>query len=319
MKLSELQAAENNYIPIDEEESEEVNSESDSLSRIWAEIITGKSKQEVTVLLVSEKGAGKSYTALTLCLETAREIANIRGGSPEDYFPQDLSNVACINITDIVTTVSSMKPYCCYLYDDIGVGLNSRKWQSEENIIVNDIVEIARTGRNLSIFTVMDSSLVDKVIREITGWHCEISESRHSDGYNVLKVFKMKKQHRTGKMHRVYITRNGSRLVRVIAETPPAEIAEAYDKLRDSKTDELKRDRLEKFSGKKTEKTITDTERKRTERVTQFGQRVVELRDAGYTLGRISEFPEFQEAGLNRYAIGQIYGLAKKGKIEPET
>lgn len=249
----QLSGQTDNSIPISEEFCEEMDGDENlSLADIWAEIITGPDKQDVTAMIVSEKGAGKSYSALRMAIDIAEGVAARVGGTWKDYFPYneetgELPNVACIDIKDIVNLVGSMKKYNIYIFDDIGVGLNARKWQQESNIIVNDVIEIARTGRSCSIFTVMDQSFVDRVIREIIGWHLEISESRHKEGYNIMKVLKSKKQFRTGKLHRVYIKRNGARLVRCIVESPPDYIAAAYDKLRDRKTDELKKERIDQF------------------------------------------------------------------------
>jgi hypothetical protein len=282
-------------LPISEEFCEELSGygceelDSMSLAAIWADIITGRDKQDVTVLIVSEKGAGKSHTAIKLAVDTAKEVAKRVGGKWQDYFPFDpvtkeLPNVACIDLKDIVTLVGSMKLYNVYIFDDIGVGLNSRRWQTDTNIIVNDVLEICRTSRACSIFTVMDASFIDKVVREILAWHLEISESRHADGYNVLKVLRAKKQFRTGKMHRVYIKRNNTRLIRCIVEGPTPELAEAYDALRSRKTKELMQDRLDQFLGEESKPKVSKREQNLQEDLTKYAEKLTGLKQEGATV-----------------------------------
>ena len=61
------------------------------------------------------------------------------------------------------------------------------------------------------------------------GWYAEISESRHAEGYNIIKMFRNVKQTRLNEVHFVYPKfgeGNRSRMTRVIVKSPPPFIAE---------------------------------------------------------------------------------------------
>ena len=222
------------------------------LADMWADIVCGKDKQDVSAILVAPKGYGKSHTAMSLAYDTACAIAKHKGGVWQDYFPynektKEIPNVACIVQKDIVQLMGLTKPYNVYLLDDVAVGMNARKFMSDQNILINEIFQLIRIDQVVTITTTMDQSYIDRIPREIIGWFIEIVEPHHDKGYNVLKVFRNKKMFRTNKMHQVYVTGKHGRYTRFIAEAPPAFLGEAYDNLRSIKTREHRQQRLNEY------------------------------------------------------------------------
>ena len=101
------------------------------LADLWADIVCGDDKQDVSAILVAPKGYGKSYTAVGLCYDSAVAIAKRKGGTWQDFFPYNpdtkvMSNVACIVQKDIVQLMGVTKPLNVYLLDDVAVGMNAR-------------------------------------------------------------------------------------------------------------------------------------------------------------------------------------------------
>lgn len=283
------------------------------LADLWADIVCGNDKQDVSAILVAPKGYGKSYTAMGLCYDSAVAIAKRKGGPWQDYFPYDpetkeIKNVACIVQKDIVKLMGVTRPNNVYLLDDVAVGMNSRKFASDNNILINEIFMLMRVDSCITVTTTMDQSYVDKVPREIIGWYVEIVEPHHDEGYNILKVFKNKKQFRTGKMHQVYINDKIGRYTRFIAERPPDFLAEAYDILRSKKTAEHRKARLEEYLNiMDGDVPLSKRERNAQEDLTKWGDKILDLKQEGKTPAQITKL-----VPLSREKITRIYAAVSQ-------
>lgn len=278
------------------------------LTDLWADIVCGRDKQDVSAILVAPKGYGKSHTAMSLCYDTAKAIAKRRGGNWQDYFPyhedtKAIPNVACIVQKDIVKLMGVTSPFNVYLLDDVAVGMNARKFASDNNILINEIFQLMRVDQCVTITTTMDQSYVDKVPREIIGWFIEIVEPHHEEGYNVLKVFRNKKQFRSNKMHQVYITDKTGRYTRFVTEAPPAFLGEAYDKLRREKTMEHRKNRLEEYlQMEEGDAPIGKREQNAQKDLTQWGDKILKFKMEGKTPAQITKL-----VPLSREKITRIY------------
>jgi len=225
------------------------------LSEYIANIVTGKDKQDAALLIVAPKGYGKSYSALQLAYEIAHEIAAIIDKDREQwrkYFPIDeekglLTNVAIVNIRDVLALLKDTQPYNVYVLDDMGVAINARNFMKEENIVVNDIFELIRIENTVFIITVMDQAFIDKVPRQIVTFFSEIVEKHHDMGFNVMKVHLNRKHFRKGKMFYPYIQSSSGRIIRHVIGSPPEFISRIYDRMRLQKTREDRDRKIEKI------------------------------------------------------------------------
>ena len=265
-----------------------------TLADMFADIVTGPDNQYVSMLLVAPQGYGKSTSALEIAHSTAEAIARYRGGTWQDYFPLNpdakkvediLPNVACIDQRDIIELLGRTEKNNVYLLDDVGVGMNSRKFYTQENILVNDIFELMRIDNTVIIMTMIDQSHIDKVPRELVPFYGEVVEKHHDKGYNLLKVFFNKKMYRKGKSYQAYPTQGKYKYTRFMCFKPPQEILSAYDRLREAKTREDKKAKVAKYletcdnGGQK----LTKREQKWQETLEQYGQKVVDLYQEGLT------------------------------------
>jgi hypothetical protein len=279
------------------------------LTDLWADIVCSKDKQDVSAILVAPKGYGKSHSAMGLCYDSAGAIAERRGGAWQDYFPYDeathqLKNVACIVQRDIVQLMGVTTPYNVYLLDDVAVGMNARKFASDNNILINEIFQLMRVDRCITITTTMDQSYVDKVPREIIGWYIEIVEPHHDFGYNILKVFRNKKQFRTGKMHQVYITDKNGRYTRFIVEAPPDFLGDAYDMLRTRKTAEHRKARLEEYMHyAEGEVPMSKRELTLQKDINTYGDRILSMERSGDSVYTMQK-----KLGISKDKISRIRG-----------
>jgi hypothetical protein len=72
-------------------------------AKMVAELITGKDKQDFSIIISGDKGSGKSYGGLSLACHIADETAKILGGTREDFFT--LENCALLEDTDGVNKI----------------------------------------------------------------------------------------------------------------------------------------------------------------------------------------------------------------------
>lgn len=209
------------------------------LASIFAARVAGKHKKDVLMLLVGERGSGKSYTLLHLALRCAEEIARRLGGKPEDFFT--FSNVAVIQDEDLENRMQSLKKHNVYILDDAGVGWDSRAFASTMNRRLNHILQTCRTDNCVLLISVIDPFTIDKVPRTMVRYYGEIAEQLHDFGKNLVKVFRNKRLYREGKNLTPHL-RFGNRTTvrRWIAEAPPLELAEEYDLVRDANAQKVK-------------------------------------------------------------------------------
>ena len=110
----------------------------DSLSQYFADIITSRHNQHAMGKIVGRAGMGKSWAGIELATETAKCVAEKKGGDYTQYF-NFKDNLACMSISEIERVMTNPRMYSIIFLDDIGVPLNSRKWQSDTNIRFNNI------------------------------------------------------------------------------------------------------------------------------------------------------------------------------------
>lgn len=138
-----------------------------SLSDIITERITGKFKQDVTMILSGPKGSGKSYTSISMAYNTARKVAVKKDNDEtkwQRYFDLDRT-VAIMSATDVYTVMKNMEDQNIIILDDVGVSMNSRKFASAGNNLMNDIFQTARTKQCFTILSSPASFIIDKVPR----------------------------------------------------------------------------------------------------------------------------------------------------------
>ena len=216
-----------------------------SASSFFSSIITSPHNQSSSLIISGKTGAGKSSAALNLCENMSIEIANLKGGTPEDYF--SLDNVACIKPSEVLRLVEermSTAQYRIFLLDDIGVGLNNRKWQSKINQNMNDIMQTVRTTNSFICYTVPSAGMIDSVIRNISHYYLEMELALFDQGYSIGKLFKVAHKYRIGKTYFQYLHNDGHKVVRVAFQQASKELMAAYEIQRRKFADELRKEKM---------------------------------------------------------------------------
>lgn len=210
------------------------------LAEVFADRVTGKHKKDVLMLLVGERGSGKSYTLLYLAVRCAEEIAKRIGGTPADYFA--FENVAVIQDEELEERMRNLKRFNVYILDDAGIGWDSRAFATNMNRKLNHILQTCRTDNCILLISVIDPFTIDKVPRTMVRYYGEIAEQLHDYGQNLVKVFRNKRLYREGKTITPHMKIGRNKTARRwIAYAPSQEIADAYDKVREENAEKVRK------------------------------------------------------------------------------
>jgi hypothetical protein len=207
----------------------------DFLAQRFAHTITGPYKQDIAMLLQGQKGSGKSYASLRIAYNTARCVAEILDDDWHKwtkYF--SMNNVAIIDPDRAFEIIGEAKPYNIYLFDDIGVGWNSRSFASKDNRDKNDIFQINRVAQTVQILSMPNQFLLDKVPRMLCNYMAEMDRSEYSRGFSLMKVFKTKTLFRLNNQRITphLVAEDGAKITKYVVHRPPKFLAMQYDKIR---------------------------------------------------------------------------------------
>jgi len=164
-----------------------------SLPKYFAERVSQTSTQDVLCVLSGERGSGKSVTAVSLAKLCADELSIIDYGDKShsrEYF--NIENVASIkeeSLLNLIGFIGKRKRQVIIL-DDASLTVNNRNSMSVINKIVNDVLTISRTQRDIVILTSPSAALVDLSIRRMMSFKIHIIRSNHSRQYNVCTVMR---------------------------------------------------------------------------------------------------------------------------------
>jgi hypothetical protein len=203
----------------------------DYLVEHFVDEITGPFDQDVSLLLVGNKGRGKSLCGLALCYYAGCELAERLGGKWEDYF-HPVRNLAVILESEATALMAIQDKYQVKDYDDIGIGWGARNWQDRDNKDKNDVFQINRTDSTIQVFSVPNQFLLDKVPRSLVSHYAEMDQQFFEHGFTTVKMFKPQTLFREGKIIQPYLHMDRTKYVLFRVPRPPADLVEFYQKKR---------------------------------------------------------------------------------------
>jgi len=138
----------------------------------WLQIITGM------------PGSGKSWTALTEAeiIDPKFTIDNV-GFTPKQY----------------LDVIDEAKPGQFVVWDECGVAVSSRKWQSASNILVTEVLQTMRHRRLGVIMVVPDMSFIDVQARKLI--HSYMESKRYRRNPPELWVYQINIDRKSGKIY----------------------------------------------------------------------------------------------------------------------
>jgi hypothetical protein len=199
----------------------------DYLVEHFVDEITGPYDQDISLLLVGNKGRGKSICGVSLCFYAACELAERLGGKWQDYF-DPVRNLAVILESEATALMGIQDKYQCKNYDDIGIGWSARSWQKSGNQEKNAVFQINRTDSTIQVFSVPNQFLLDKVPRSLVSHYAEMDQQFFSHGFTTVKMFKPETLFREGKIIQPYLAMDRTKYVLFRVPKPPQDLVEFY-------------------------------------------------------------------------------------------
>lgn len=139
-----------------------------------------------------------------------------------------------ITAEDIIDKMNNLNRYCIYILDDAGVAWDSRDFATRGNKNLNHILQTCRTANAAILISVPDPKLIDVQVtdRGLIQYWAEVSESLHDYGKNLVKIFRLKRLFRAGKMLYMHPRYGDNKIVRYEARNPPENIISDYEEMR---------------------------------------------------------------------------------------
>ncbi len=200
----------------------------ESLNTYFAKKITSPHNQHAMVRVTGKAGRGKSWLGLSLAYGVAQKVAEIRGGSPDDYFTMK-NDLGVMSREEIKRVMTNPKKYTVKFLDDVAVAWNARTYKDKFNIDLNDLIQTFRPNHNLVVMTLQSGFLIDKVPRSLAHYQIEIDETYFDSGLTVVKAFELELDENSGKLYRHYLRTPEYTYNRHVCGAAPIEVTEAYE------------------------------------------------------------------------------------------
>ncbi len=271
-----------------------------AFARYVAERITGEDKLDFSFLLSGKKGTGKSWSSLYICWRIAQEIAKIRGGKYEDYF--SLKNCALLEDVDgISRLLERTEKYQCVLIDDTSVAVGSRDFATKKSKDFNKIFTTCRTNRWFLILNTPVRTHVDLQLREMVDIVGTVYKPFHKGKFNLLKLSSIElSEYHQNKAYNRRLHFGGQKIDFFAAFSPPREMADEYDVLREQAGRNIIISQNESEKEKKSGETLAEKNlRKRTEEYLPTILKEIE-KNPQITVTRLANITGLDRAGLRR-------------------
>jgi hypothetical protein len=205
-----------------------------------AERITNDDDRQDFIAAVSgPRGSGKSYTCLSALSHISEEIANIRGGSPLDYF-DPRTNVLALDDAASISELIARKhhnKFQCLLIDD-NTALGNHDWNTRASKNAVKIFLTMRTMRNCiflnaPLFKNLDNSIRD--FCQVTFW---VEKGFHRGGFNVVRA-NFHEVSQSGKDYKHRLNFGGNKVDLWASFAPSKTILDYYDIAREESAKRL--------------------------------------------------------------------------------
>lgn len=223
------------------------NKERFSLSAYFTHITCGPYNQDVMANAAGKKGAGKSYSTIELArccaVRTAISLDNDES-KWKDYFDVE-RNMAVMDMDKMIDILTSNDHHQVIISDDAGTIIGARKWHSEDNQLVNDVLVVNRTNNNIYFSSAPESNHQDKQSRNLPEHQIDFvkNEAGMSCGWATAKYFEKVTDPKTSESYHQYHWWKNAQVLRIVVDKPPKSLTDEYDKLRE-KGKKLKQEAL---------------------------------------------------------------------------
>lgn len=199
-------------------------------------IVKGRLRRNKNYLLAitGETGSGKSYGALTIAqmVDPTFNIKNVVFDS--------LSLMQQLQRKDI-------KKGSVLVFDEAGVGMSSREWQSQANKLLGFILETFRFKNVIVIFTMPNLDFLDKKGRQLIHAHAITKGIDHNKKVLRLRLMQLSTEQSTGKIYRKFYRLNGTPIRIMGLPKPSKKLCKDYEDKKQEYFSALLADSIEKM------------------------------------------------------------------------
>lgn len=203
--------------------------------KFWISYIKGRIQKKKNFLgvITGSTGSGKSWSALSVCLQT------------DPTFNPSRIVFSMKQLMKLINE-GNLKSGSAILWDESGIDISNRSWQSLANKLINFLLQTFRHKRLILIMTVPYMDFVDANTRKL--FHAEFLTQKIDYSKKSCKVKAQLIQYnpRNKKFYYKYLrirTRLGvSPLVSWNIESPPKWLYQPYEKMKEEFTSKLNKD-----------------------------------------------------------------------------
>jgi len=198
------------------------------------------------IAICGETGSGKSYQALRL---------------GEDIDPNFSSENVVTSAEGFLDALEKpfIKAGTAIVWDEAGVGLPSREWQTIQNKCINYVMQTFRHMNIAVIFTTPNLGFIDVQLRNLFHFYLETQSIDYKNGKSTSMIFNLKQYSRTNEVIPVHprvrlqskYTGKGRVVVakRVVFGLPSTRLVDEYERMKTDMTKEVRKDARDTLEG----------------------------------------------------------------------
>lgn len=259
--------------------------------------------------ITGQTGSSKSYSAMSLM-----EIIN------SDKNPEELIKNICLTTRQFVERVNSgdLKAGDVIIWDEAGIGMNSKSWASIANKIINLILQTFRNMNLIIFFTLPHLSFLDSDSRKLLHSTIQTLKVDRSEKSATLKPLIIQVNQDTGKLYKKYLRvrgRNGKlapvKRLKVYLASP--KLLELYEAKKKQFTHNLNRDIMNKLIAEEEKTRVKELNKPKD--LTPSQSMAVELWETHKNYRNIAEIMKISEAS----AYYHVHQAKKRLKEQKEA
>ena len=249
---------------------------------------------------IGSTGSGKSYANLK-----AMEILN------PDKKPEDIIKNCCFTCIEFLDRLNSgqVQKKDVLVWDEVGIGLSAKDWQSISNKLVNFVLQSFRNLNLVVFFNTPSFSFIDASSRKLFHSLWEVLNINYVTKKCEIKPMLLQTDPRTGKIYFKYLRNNSKEhgivpIKRLYLSLPSKRLRELYEIKKEAFTTKLNKSIYEDL------KEIEDGRGKKKP-LTEYQQEIVNLISKGKSIKQIAS-----QFDVSRQAIQDSMGrIRRKGII----
>ena len=218
-------------IRLDKTKNKETFKKQDYWISYMQDKVSGTIKRNMVILLIGKPGSGKSYSGLEICKMVDPSF--------------DVETRVIFKARELLELIryGKLKPGSAILFEEVGIDMDSHKWQSIQNKIMKYLLETFRHRRLILIMTTPYRSYIAKGSRILIDAEFEAFSIDYEEQKCILKPKFLEYNDRSGVVYEKYLKiinkRGTSKLKHWRIAKPCDEMLDAYEVKKKGFTDAL--------------------------------------------------------------------------------